>query len=397
MPSRSRALLIGIVLGVVVLALAQPVQAAETSNSEFVIIPEGDVFPEDLYAGAIRVIVEGTLEGDLIAFAAEEVVINGTVTGSVTAVSPKVTVGGEIGGSLRVTGNRLEVTGDVAGDLVAAVFGAELGPTSTVSGDVILWAWNASLLGEIGADLSGSQRNLELAGSVGGDVDVSVTRLRAVGELHVAGDLGYRSPNPAEGLDLATVDGTVVDKTPLPPNLRVRALTLLGRFLVILLLAVAALTAAYGWPRRMTAAISEVSRHPVRRWLPGALILFSPLFLVGLTALILGLAPAAAAFPLLVVLIPLILASIGAVLAIAVVAGAPVVGWLGGVLFEKLDLYGSILTGSVIAGAVWYLPVLGWVVPVLVLPLGLGAWIASLRGQSGESLPSVAASSNESV
>ena len=393
MRSLSRALLVGSVFSVVVLAPAGPARAAETSNSEFVIVPEGDVFPEDLYAGAIQVIIEGTLEGDLIAFAAEEVVINGTVTGSVTAIAPKVTVGGDIEGSLRVTGNRLEVTGDIEGDLVAAVFGAELAPSSTVSGDVILWAWDASLLGEIGADLAGSQRNLDLAGSIGGDVDVSVTRLTVVDDLHVTGDLGYRSPHPAEGLDSATVDGTVVDKTPLPPNLRIRALTMLGRFLIILFLAVAALSAAYGWPRRMTAAIGEVGRHPVRRWLSGALILFFPLLLVGVTALILGLAPAAAAFPLLVVLIPVILASVGVVLALALVAGAPVVGWLGGRLFQKLDLYGSILAGSVIAGALWYLPVLGWVVPLLALPLGLGAWIASWRDQSA---PSEAGSSGKS-
>jgi hypothetical protein len=396
MRSLSRAILAASTVGFVVLALAGPVQAAETSNSEFVIIPEGDVFPDDLYAGAISVIVEGTLDGDLVAFAAEEVVINGTVTGSVTAIAPKVTVAGEITGSLRVSGNRLEVSGDVGGDLVAAVFGAALGPTSTVSGDVILWAWNASLLGEIGADLSGSQRNLDLAGSVGGDVDVSVTSLTVVDDLHVGGDLGYRSPNPAQGLDLATVDGTVVDKTPLPPNLRIRALTMLGRFLIILFLAVAAMTAAYGWPQRMTAAIREVSRHPVRRWLLGASILFSPLLLMAITALILGLAPAAAAFPLLLVLVPVILASIGVVMALALVAGAPVVGWLGGVLFKKLDLYGSILAGSVIAGALWYLPVAGWAVPLLLLPLGLGAWIASWRGQSEESEPSAGASSSKS-
>jgi cytoskeletal protein CcmA (bactofilin family) len=200
-------------IGVAILfAIATPAMAAQTSNSEFVIIQEGDVFPEDLYAGAIRVVVDGTLEGDLVAFAAEEVVINGVVTGSVTAISPRLTVNGEVTGSLRVTGNRLDIAGEVGGDVVAAVFSANLTPSSRVGGDVLLWAWNASVLGSIGMDLTGTQRALSLAGTVEGDVDVSVTSLTVVDALTVAGDLGYRSEAVAVGLEMAEVGGAVVDK-----------------------------------------------------------------------------------------------------------------------------------------------------------------------------------------
>ena len=360
-------------------ALALPALAAETSNSEFVIIREGDVFPEDLYTGAIRVVVQGTIEGDLVAFAAQDVVIEGTVTGSVTAVSPSVVVGGVVEGSLRATGNRLEVSGVVERDVVAAVATAELFPTSNVGGDVILWAWSAGALGTIGQDLTGVQRNLDLAGAVEGDVEVTVNRLEVVGPLTVGGDLGYRSSNEATGLDNADVDGAVVAKSPLPPNLRVRALSLLGRFMVVLFLTIAALTTAYGWPLRTSAAIAEVGRRPLRRWATGALIVFAPFLAVLVTALIVGLAPPAAAFPLLVVLLPVVLALFGITLALGLVAGIPVVGWLGGVLFKRLDLYGAILSGSLVVGVVWYLPLVGWLVPLLALPLGLGAWMAAWR------------------
>jgi cytoskeletal protein CcmA (bactofilin family) len=382
---RSEVVLAASILGAVLLLPSLPAMAAETSNSEFVIIPEGDVFPEDLYAGAIRVVVDGTLEGDLIAFAAEEIVINGVVTGSVTAIAPTITIAGEVGGSVRGAANRLEVSGEIGGDLVAAVFRAELTPSSTVDGDVLLWAWNARVLGSIRMDLTGSQRHLELAGSVGGDVEVSVHTMTVVDDLQVTGDLGFRSAREAQGLDLATVGGAVVSKTPLPPNLRLRALGLVGRFLVVLFLTVAALTAAYGWPGRMSAAVRQVGRRPIRRWVAGASVVFAPVALMAVTALMLGFAPATAALPLLAVLVPLILATIGVVFAVSLVAGAPVVGWLGGALFRRLDLYGSILVGSVIIGVVWYLPIVGWVVPIVVLPLGLGAWFATWGSQSEES------------
>lgn len=379
MRSLSKAVITTGAILVAVLAPAAPTLAAETSNSEFVIIREGDVFPEDLYTGAIRVLVQGTIEGDLVAFAAQDVVIEGTVTGSVTTVSPSVVVEGVVEGSLRATGNRLEVSGSVEGDVVAAVATAQLTPTSSIGGDVILWAWNASALGTIGQDLTGAQRNLDLAGTVEGDVEVTVNRLEVVDPLTVGGDLGYRSSNAATGLDDADVAGAVVAKEPLPPNLRVRALSLLGRFMVVLFLTIAALTTAYGWPRRTSVAIAEVGRRPLRRWATGALIVFAPFLAILVTGLIVGLAPPAAAFPLLVVLLPVVLALFGVTLALGLVAGIPVVGWLGGVLIERLDLYGAILAGSLLVGVVWYLPWVGWLVPLLVLPLGLGAWMAAWR------------------
>ena len=390
MRSRSRRLVPALLAGAVILTAAPPAVAAETSNSEFVIIPEADVFPDDLYAGAIRVLVEGTLDGDLVVFAAEEVVIEGVVTGSVIAVSPRVSVNGEVRGSLRVTSNRLEVAGNVGGDVVAATVSVEMRESASVAGDTLVWAWDAILAGAIGGDLSGTQRSLGLAGSVTGDVDVSVRRLDVNGPLVVGGDLGYRSATPATGLAEAEIGGALVEKTPLPPNLRVRALWLLGRFMIVVFLSVAALTTAYGWPKRALAAISNARSRPVRSWLTGAVILFLPVLAVVVTGVIVGLAPAAASFPLLVVLVPLVLALTGLSFALSLVAGTPAVGWLGGALFRRLDVYGAILAGSLLAGLAWLVPLVGWLVPLLVLPLGLGAWVSTWRqpSDSPESGPS---------
>jgi cytoskeletal protein CcmA (bactofilin family) len=382
MPYLSRRLVLTILAGGLLVAAATPVVAAETSNSEFVIIQGDDVFPDDLYAGAVRVVVEGTLDGDLVAFAGEEVVIDGTVTGSVLAVAPRVTVNGLVEGNLRVSANDFAVSGTVNGDVVAAVVDATLWPTSVIGGDALLWAWSADALGTIAQDLNGSQKNLQLAGTVEGDVDVSVSRLNVVDSLTVGGDLGYRSKNDIEGLEMAGVEGAVVAKTPLPPNVRIRALTVLGRFLIVLFLSVAALLAALGWPRRTQQAINNVGKRPIRNWLLGALVIFSPLLMIVVTGLILVLAPAAAAFPLLAVLVPVILALVGIALAVSFVAGAPAVGWLGGVLLRRLDLYGSVLAGSIVVGVVWYLPFVGFLVPLLVLPIGLGAWISAWRDQA---------------
>lgn len=373
--------------GLALLVVASPARAAETAASEIVIIPEGDTVTGDLYATGARVVVEGTVEGDLVGFAAEEIVISGEVTGSVLAIAPSSTVSGEVGGSMRFSGNRLTVTGSVGRDLVGAAVRVELGPESAIDGDVLFWAVSMQSTGSIGANLEGTQRTLELSGAIGGDVDVTVNRLTIAGPLEVTGDLGYRSPSEAEGLDQATVGGVVAHKTPLPPNIRIRALGILTRFLVVLGLTAAALLVGWGWPGR-TEFAGGMARTRVWGSLGrGVLIVVSPLIVAGIAALIAGLAPASASLPLLAIFAPLIVALAGMVLVLSLVAGVPAVLALGRAVPGERGLYGSILLGSVVAGALWLLPLVGWIVPFLVLTIGLGAWILSFRGD-GSAQPS---------
>lgn len=384
MPSRfstTGRLLLGLAAGVILVGAAAPALAAETANSEFVIIRPDDLLEDDLYAGAIKVSIEGEIDGDLIAFAADEVVIDGTVTGSVTAVAPTVTINGSVGGALRVIARSLVVNGSVGRDVVVTAVDVRLAAGSSVDGDVLAWALNMEALGHIGQDLEGSQRTLAIAGSVESDVDVSVGQLTVVDDLTVSGDLGYRSDSAAEGLDMASVGGIVVHKTPLPPNIRVRALALFGRFLVVLLLTIAALAIAWGWPSRTGAAIEKVKVSPLRAWFFGAVVMASPLFLVAIGALLFTLAPPSASFSLLIILGPLVLAAFGLVLATSLVAGIPTVGRLGGALFRKLEIYGAILVGSAVVGILWMLPVVGWLIPLIVLPLGLGGWYLSRQAK----------------
>lgn len=362
-----------------VLSVAGPAFAAETAASELVIIAEGDVITEDLYAAASRVIIDGTLDGDLIAFAADEVVIRGEVTGSVIAFAPTVLVEGNVGGSLRATGSEVKVAGLVERDVVAVAFGVDLESGSVVSGDVLVWAVNLTSKGTVGGTVSGTQRSMDIEGVVNGDIDVSVNQLTVTGPLQVTGDLGYRSNNEGIGLEQATVDGAVVKKTPLAPNIRVRALNLLSRILVVLLLTGSAMLVAWGWPERTERAGGKARKSLLKSYGFGAAIVFSPIVLAVAVGLMIGLAPASASLPLLAVFVPVIAFLGGIVLALALVAGVPAVLMIGQLLPGDRSIYGAMAVGAALVGVAWLLPFVGWLVPVLVLPLGMGAWILGWR------------------
>lgn len=361
-------------------------QAAETASSDVLIIRDDVVIDDDLYATGNRILIEGTVEGDLIAFAAEEIEISGTVEGSVYALAPTVVHSGSIGGSLRASAGDVRIEGNVDHDVVAAVVSLVLESDSTVGGDVLVWSITARLEGSIGEDLEATVGTMSLEGEIAGDANVTLRSLEVTGPLVVGGDFSYRSEAEADGLDQVEAGGVVVHETPLPPNIRVRAVGLLGRILIALLLTATSVLVAWGWPKRADRADEKARTKPFRAWGMGALAVFSPIVLAGAAGVLVALAPGAA-LPLLAVLGPLVLALAGLILALSLVAGVPAVLRLGRLLPGDFGIAGSVLAGSALASLVWLLPLVGWLVPLTVLPLGLGAWVLSLRGggdQQGE-------------
>jgi cytoskeletal protein CcmA (bactofilin family) len=381
MPSRSKRLLAVAAFFGLALAPALPAAAAQTEGSDLIIITEDDVVSDDLYAAGNRVLIRGRVEGDLIAIASQDVRIEGEVTGSVTATASEVVVTGTVGGSLRSTAPSIVVDGAVERDVVAAAGSFELTAGGSVGGDLVLWAWNASIAGPVGS-LDGVQRNLSLEGQVEGDVSVSARQLTITGPLAVRGDLTYRSRNEASGIDQAEIDGALVRQTPMPLNIRVRALGLAGQFVVALALIALALLVVWGWPERTEKALDSLRARPLRSFALGVVLMISPLLLIGVAFLIVALAPPSAALPLVGLMIPLILALAGLVLLVALVAGIPVAAWVGTRVRKNLTIAGAVGLGATLVAVVWLLPVVGWLVPLLTLTGGLGAWVNSFRSEA---------------
>lgn len=375
MRSRSRRRLSVLALTGALLLPAIPALAAETSGAGVALVPENQVVDDDLYAGALSVIVDGTVTGDLVAAAAERVVIDGEVVGSVTALAPEVIVRGRVGGSVRVASGTLVILGEVAKDVVTSSWRVEFGPESTVGGEVLFWSRRAVFTGAVERLVHGSASRIDMAGSVGGRVEVSTGRLVVTGPLTISGDLAYRSGREAEGLDQAEVGGTVVRRAELPANIRVRALVLLARMLAILFVAIAAVTVVWCWPDN-TRRAARKARSP-RSWLAGSAWFLSPLLVLGVGWAVLRFAPAAASLPLIAVLLPVLLALLGALAMASILAAIPVATAVGSAVFRRLGVNGATLGGALVLGAAWMLPWVGWLVPVVSIPLGLGAWMSS--------------------
>lgn len=334
--SRSFVLLVTLI---VVLATVPGLAAAEQRAGGTVVVAEGETV-DGLEAFAGSVVVRGTVDGDLSAFAGDVTIAEtGRVTGNVAGAA----------GSIRIAGT---VDGDVSGG----------------AGDVTI-----AETGTLGGNLDAGAGTVRIDGTIGGDVTVGAERIVLGSTASIAGDLTYdgqlQGPRSA-------VAGTVERDRSLGsssggfgpvPGFSEFVLGVYG-FLVNLALGALLLLAFPRFSRQVADAAVE---GPARSGAVGLLALVGVPFVLVLTALtIIGI-------PLAVVGAMLfgVLAWVGAVY------GRIAVGtWLTAYTAVE-SRWVALLVGFLVVAVAVRIPFVGWIPELLVFLLGLGALALAMTGR----------------
>lgn len=363
-------------IGALSLVLIPLTAAAEVTQSDFVLVREEEVINEDLVAAGNRIQVDGRIEGDLVASAFDEVVISGEVTGDVVVVASRVTIDGEVGGSVRTATRYLTISGIVGDDVLATAWSMQLDASGSIGRDLIIFGRDGTLDGSIGRDVRGRYSNLNLNAEVQGSVEVTVASMVVGPSTDVAGQIGYRSRR--EAVIEAADPGELIHRTPLPANIRVRALQFLTLSLLWLFLFAGGLVASRFGSDRLERA-SAATLRPVATWLAGFGAAISPLLVLGLLVLLLALTPAAAGLPLAIVFLPFAIGLAGLTLMGALAGLVPVAVAIGRQLRSQATLPGGFVLGMIILAILSLIPFVRWLVVAGAMPLGLGSWLAPRR------------------
>jgi len=188
----------------------------------------------------------------------------------------------------------------------------------------------------------------------------------------VDGDVGYRSAREAE-VNSNAIGGSVIQRTPLPANIQVRALQLLTVLLVMFILTAAGLLLASAWPEQFQSMMTVAGRG-WRTWLAGLGILVSPLLAAGVLGFILGVAPSAAAVPLVIVLLPIVLGLGGLVVLASLLGVLPAAAAVGRIVSRRrASPPAAVLLGMLLVGIVVLIPGVRWMAAAVVVPLGVGS------------------------
>jgi cytoskeletal protein CcmA (bactofilin family) len=365
-------------VGILVAVLGASLPAfAEVNQSDYVLIRNDDVVGEDLYTAGNRIQIDGVIHGDLDAVAFGEVQINGRVDGSVTVLASRVVVTGTIGGSLRAAAREVVVEGTVEGDVLTAVWGYSSAAGSQVGRDLIPVAWRAGVEGTVGRDVVGTVREMNLGAEVGGNVDISVRHLSVSDSAKVAGNLAYRSGRPADIAGAASIEGSVLDRRPLEPNVRVRGLGILFRVLLVIFGAGLGLGMVWAVADRSKRAATKVRTRPLAVVGRGLALLTAPILVVLIVFMIGSLMQPSASIPLLLIALPIVFALVGAVMLMALIAPVPPAVWVGTLIAGTRSVYAQFVVGFLALVVATSIPVVGPFALVAMLVLGIGGWATS--------------------
>ncbi len=154
-------------------AWAADFSADTVKSGSYVHVPAGEVLSGGAVLTGAAVVVDGDVDGDLLAFAAY-VEINGNVSGDLLTAAASVTVNGSVAGSAQCYGAAVSTAGPVAGSLEAA--GAAL-----------------FLRGNVGGDVESAGAATWLGGAFAGDVEAESGYLAVEDGARVGGDVSYRA------------------------------------------------------------------------------------------------------------------------------------------------------------------------------------------------------------
>jgi cytoskeletal protein CcmA (bactofilin family) len=323
-----------LLVAVVLLGTLPGIAAAEQRSGGSIVVEDGETVTEDLTAFGGTVVVRGTVEGDLTAFAGNVIIEQGAeVTGSVEVTAGNVRIAGTVGGTATASGGNVFIadTATIDADLDAAA------GTIVVAGSV---AGNAKL--------AGGSVTVASTASIDGNVEY------AIGEDGEFNNEGATVGGSVTQNDNLSTDGGFERPDPGGPVFGIYGF-LVNVFVGGLLLLV--------FPDTSGRIANRVTDEPLRT---GG---------IGLLALI-GVPITAVLFAITVIGIPVTIAVLivyALALWVATIYGRYAVGTAVLSYTEVENRWADLLVGLVIVAALVRIPVIGGLFEFVVLLLGLGA------------------------
>lgn len=187
-------------------ALAVDIRHDETS----VTIKANEVVDDSLFLGAEVVTIDGTVNGNLVAFS-DTVKISGTIKGNLITAAENVTVTGTVGGSMILMASDIDVSANIAGDAVTAADRVSFSSEARVNGNTAVAAKSITFAGQTERDFYTAAERITMNGTVGRHLEAWGDKLALGEEARIGGNVRFRAEDDDELTQspLSRVDGEV--------------------------------------------------------------------------------------------------------------------------------------------------------------------------------------------
>jgi len=351
-------------------------------SDELIVVEENEVVDRDFYGGAGRVEIYGVVNGDVFTVGGQ-ILINGVVNGDVLAAGGTVDVGGTVSQDVRIVGGQLMISGQIGKNVTFVGGNVQTLDSARIGGSILGAGGSAIIASPVAKNVTVGTGNLILSSQIGGDVEAGVGSLRLTPEAEILGDLTYWSDNEASIASGATVGGEITKKEPARGltdfNQEAGVVGLKGAwkgFKTFLTFTSAISSLIIGliflllFPKFSQEAAEIISRKPLSVFGLGlaGLVVIPPLALILLLTVF--------GIPLAVILLTFYFFSIYlSKIFVAIFIGGFILTWLK----VKTKLIWTFIIGLAVYFLIRNLIFVGWLVTLLSLFFGLGAFWLSLR------------------
>ncbi|MEZ5552283.1 MAG: zf-HC2 domain-containing protein [Pseudomonadales bacterium] len=179
-------------------------------HDDRVTVPAGETIDDTLLVHADNILIEGTVTGDLIAFG-ERVTVRGVVGGNLLVGGEELDIEGQVSGSVISFGEKVTIRStSLGGNLFGAGETLTLHSGARVAGNAFMAGREVDVQGVIERDLLAGTEHLDLLGSVDGNLSIYARSADLADSARVGGDLTGKLER-LESLVLA--DGALVAGT----------------------------------------------------------------------------------------------------------------------------------------------------------------------------------------
>lgn len=173
LPSLLLILFFGVGVGVV--------EAADGMQGDHCVVERNDYIDHDFYFLCRTLVVQGTIDGDLIGVASKVTIArSGVVLGDIWVAGGQLTIQGEVDDDIHFGGVDLDITADAEKftnprlDVTALALSVEISEDTVIPGDLLMIGYQGLVFGDIGGNIDFQGQRLEIQGSVDGNVDAVV-------------------------------------------------------------------------------------------------------------------------------------------------------------------------------------------------------------------------------
>ena len=197
------------------IACASTLRAAEITGQDKMLIAEGTVLEDELYAFGQSLVLGGTVSGDVSAFVSElRVTETATITGSLNLAASTAEIGGQVANNIRAAGSDVTVSAKAAGNGVITGARVLLAGAGEIGRDLFVAGADVGIDGSVGRNLRIAADKARINGAVGGDVRVTASRVSVGPQAVIKGNLFYTSSQPVKIDPGAQIMGKTVEEKP---------------------------------------------------------------------------------------------------------------------------------------------------------------------------------------